>query len=135
MKLNKALRQAPIDSVRHARVPGMRHGWTAALRRPQLRLLCIVLMTAAGLGMAACTGQAKRHRSYCELEPGMNTDQLAACGCLLNKTGSLRSAPESRDRGGTNMQTVIIVNYLCPLGEQGVAFVSVHNGIADAVYY
>jgi hypothetical protein len=97
--------------------------------------LGIVLLSGAVLAMAACAAQTDKHRRYCKLKPGMSTDQLAACGCLLNKTGSLISAPESRERGGADMQTVIIVNYLCPLGEQGVAFVSVVNGVADAVYY
>jgi hypothetical protein len=29
----------------------------------------------------------------------------------------------------------VIVNYICPLGERGIARVSVANGVADAVFY
>ena len=37
--------------------------------------------------------------------------------------------------GGAGVQTIIIVNYICPLGEKGVARVSVTNGVADSVFY
>jgi len=61
---------------------------------------------------------------------GIGTDQLVDCGCLLNDTGSLASA--SMGNGG---QRIIIVNYVCPLGAQGIARVSVINGVADEVTF
>lgn len=65
----------------------------------------------------------------------MTTRQLAECGCLLHDAGGLASASEARAAGGADVQTIIIVNYICPLGEKGVARVSVANGVADAVFY
>ncbi len=38
-------------------------------------------------------------------------------------------------RGRPGVETIIIVNYICPLGEKGVARVSVTNGVADSVFY
>jgi hypothetical protein len=100
-----------------------------------MRGLGSAMLSAIVLGSAACSAPLGEQRHYCTPAPGMGTDQLAACGCVMHKTGSLTTTPESRDQGGLDMQTVIIVNYLCPLGEQGVAFVSVVNGVADRVYY
>jgi len=65
----------------------------------------------------------------------MTSAELADCGCLLHDTGGLATASGARVAGGTEVQTVIIVNYICPLGKRGVARVSVINGVADAVYY
>jgi len=65
----------------------------------------------------------------------MTTGELTECGCLLHDSGGLASASMARAEGGTDVQTIIIVNYICPLGEKGVARVSVANGVADSVVY
>ena len=65
----------------------------------------------------------------------MTTRQLAECGCLLHDSGGLASASMARAAGGPGVETIIIVNYICPLGEKGVARVSVANGVADSVFY
>ena len=93
------------------------------------------LWPLALLALGGCASVADGERRYCELSVGMTTDQLAECGCLLNDTGSLSSAPIARSEGNGNVQSVIIVNYICPLGKEGVARVSVFNGIADGVFY
>ena len=61
---------------------------------------------------------------------GMTVDQLVDCGCVLANSGNLSSL--STERSG--VQRVIIVNYFCPLGAQGIARASVVNGVVDAVY-
>ncbi len=65
----------------------------------------------------------------------MTTQQLADCGCLLHDSGGLASASMARAEGGAGVETIIIVNYICPLGEKGIARVSVANGVAESVFY
>jgi hypothetical protein len=65
----------------------------------------------------------------------MTTQQLADCGCLLHDSDGLASASMARASGGADVETIIIVNYICPLGEKGIARVSVANGVAESVFY
>ncbi|MGB5833793.1 MAG: hypothetical protein WBG92_17635 [Thiohalocapsa sp.] len=85
--------------------------------------------------LAACASGSQQKRDYCLPQPGMTTAQLANCGCRLHDSGGLASASEAWADGERSVQTVIIVNYICPLGEKGIARVSVINGVADRVYY
>ena len=85
--------------------------------------------------LAACGSVPQQKYTYCKLKPGMTTRQLTECGCLLHESGALNSAAMARAEGDAGVQTIIIVNYICPLGEQGVARVSVANGVADAIFY
>jgi hypothetical protein len=84
---------------------------------------------------AACGSSPRQPHQYCSLEPGMTTRQLTECGCLLHESGGLASASVALAAGGPDVETIFIVNYICPLGEKGVARVSVTNGVADSVYY
>jgi hypothetical protein len=90
-------------------------------------MLCLTLI-ACGLG-------TQQHRRYCTPQPGMTTEQLVACGCLLHDNGGLAMTSVARAEGGPEVQSIVIVNYICPLGERGIARVSVANGVADAVFY
>ena len=84
---------------------------------------------------ASCGSSPRQPHQYCTLQPGMTTQQLVACGCLLHESGGLASASMALAAGGPDVETIFIVNYICPLGEKGVARVSVTNGVADSVYY
>ncbi|KAA6184010.1 hypothetical protein F2Q65_13720 [Thiohalocapsa marina] len=86
----------------------------------------------AALSLAACGSNPETERHYCTLKPGMTIDQLTACGCLLNNSSSVSQLPDSET--DADVQRIIIVNYICPQGQQGLASVTVVNGIADAVY-
>jgi hypothetical protein len=66
---------------------------------------------------------------------GMRTNDLAACGCRRYDGGAMQSLPVSRAAGGADAQTVTIVNYLCPLGDAGVAWATLINGVVDRVQY
>jgi hypothetical protein len=66
---------------------------------------------------------------------GAGTDRLAACGCRRYDGGGLVTAPVSRTAADDGSQTVIIVNYLCPLGDAGIAWATVVNGVVDRVEY
>lgn len=65
----------------------------------------------------------------------MDVDQLAACGCLVERPGDAASGIIARSEASPNVRTIINVTYICPLGIQGIARVSVTNGVADAVYH
>jgi hypothetical protein len=40
-----------------------------------------------------------------------------------------------RAEANANVQTIIVVNYVCPMGAQGLATVTVLNGVANRVFY
>lgn len=115
--------------------------WNRPAKVPESRLktpiasTVSILISALCLTFIACSPGTEQHRRYCTPRPGMTIDQLVACGCLLHDSGGLATASVARAEGGPNIQTIIIVNYICPLGERGIARVSVTNGIADAVTY
>jgi hypothetical protein len=85
--------------------------------------------------VVGCGSVDHHERRHCRPAPGMTTEQLAACGCVLLDNGSLASAPAALSEDGSAVRSVIIVNYICPLGEAGVAKVSVRNGVADSVLF
>jgi hypothetical protein len=89
-----------------------------------------MVLVAALAGCQTYPGQ----QHHCVPKPGMTTDELAECGCLLHDQGGLALAPVSRSQAGGDTRSVIIVNYICPLGREGIAMVSVINGVADRVY-
>lgn len=65
----------------------------------------------------------------------MTTEALVGCGCRLMDTGNLGSAGIVRAESDPRVQTIIVVNYICPMGQQGLATVSVLNGVAREVFY
>jgi hypothetical protein len=97
----------------------LRRGWPALL--------------AAILVLSACA--VPKTSSRCVPEVGMTTEDLVDCGCRLLDSGALRSGTLVRAEADPAVQTIIVVNYLCPMGRDGLATVSVVNGVADRVYY
>ncbi|MCG6940607.1 MAG: hypothetical protein LJE69_05090 [Thiohalocapsa sp.] len=85
--------------------------------------------------LAGCTAADKPRAAACMPTVGMHTGDLAACGCRRYDGGSMRTLPTSRAAGGTAAEAVIIVNYLCSLGDAGVAWATVINGTVDRVEY
>lgn len=81
---------------------------------------------------AACGTPEKTPR--CLPKVGMTTEQLVDCGCRLLDSGTLRSSSVVRAESNPNVQTIIVVNYICPMGSQGLATVSVLNGVAATVF-
>lgn len=65
----------------------------------------------------------------------MDTDQLAACGCVLADRGAFYQPPTADPQTRNDAVTINIVSYMCPLGEAGIARVSVKNGVALQVFY
>lgn len=65
----------------------------------------------------------------------MSTNDLAACGCRLMDSGNLGAAALVRAESDPLVQTIIVVNYICPMGQEGLATVSVLNGVASEVFY
>ncbi|WP_462320247.1 hypothetical protein [Halochromatium sp.] len=65
----------------------------------------------------------------------MTTEDLVGCGCRLMDSSNLGSAAIVRAQSDPMVQTIIVVNYVCPMGDQGLATVSVLNGVADEVFY
>ncbi len=65
----------------------------------------------------------------------MTTSELATCGCRLMDSGNLGSTALVRAESDPMVQTIIVVNYICPAGRQGWATVSVLNGVASEVFY
>jgi hypothetical protein len=92
-----------------------------------------VLAVVAAALLGGCAGAPRA--PVCMPAPGMGTDELAACGCRRYDGGGLAVLPASRTAGGATAETVIIVNYLCPLGDAGVAWASVTNGVVERVEY
>jgi hypothetical protein len=50
-------------------------------------------------------------------------------------SGNRGSAAVVRSESNRMVQTIIVVNYVCPMGRQGLATVSVVNGVAGEVFY
>lgn len=122
--VNRGTRAPPEPSGGAAFGPATRRRGATVLPSP-----AIVLIGA----LAGCqTHPGQQH--HCVPKPGMTTDELAECGCLLHDQGGLALAPVSRSQASGETRSVIIVNYICPLGREGIAMVSVINGVADRVY-
>jgi hypothetical protein len=102
--------------------------------RPVRRALAWTLASLILLSLAACAGPQPKPKPRCLPKIGMTTTELVACGCRLRDSGNLRAAALVRAQAHPGVQTIIVVNYLCPLGEDGIAMVSVVNGIADQVF-
>jgi len=92
------------------------------------------LLAIAALLLAACAASKSRDHA-CMPAKGMGTERLTACGCRRYDGGSMRTLPSSRTAGGAAAETVIIVNYICPLGDAGVAWATVINGVVERVDY
>jgi hypothetical protein len=92
-------------------------------------------MVAAAALLGGCAAGGERRGPACMPAVGMGTDGLAACGCQRYDGGSMRTLPASRAAGGAGAETVIIVNYICPLGDAGAAWATVINGVVERVDY
>jgi hypothetical protein len=91
------------------------------------------VIVAAVLALGGCGAPDKKPR--CLPKIGMTTEDLVGCGCRLLDSGNLGSAALARAEADPSVQTIIVVNYLCPMGRDGLATVSVLNGVADEVFY
>lgn len=99
------------------------------LRKPQVPYVVIVLLW---VGLTGCQSVSEKRLKRCFPSVGMDTDQLAACGCVLTDDGAFSAAdPQALNES----VTINIVSYMCPLGEAGIARVSVKNGVALQVFY
>jgi hypothetical protein len=65
----------------------------------------------------------------------MSTNELYGCGCRLMDSGNLGSASLVRAESDPLVQTIVVVNYVCPMGREGLATVAVLNGVASEVFY
>lgn len=93
------------------------------------------MLIMGALALVGCQGGGGPPRtSLCELVPGMDTDQLALCGCVSADTRA-DQIPLASERERNVSQSVSMVNYMCPMGSAGVAQVSVLNGIAQQIFY
>ncbi|MBK5939659.1 hypothetical protein CCR96_10440 [Halochromatium roseum] len=93
----------------------------------------LLLVIIAGVLLDACGSPVAKPR--CLPEIGMTTEDLVSCGCRLMDSGNLGSASVVRSESSPMVQTIIVVNYVCPMGRQGLATVSVVNGVAGEVFY
>jgi hypothetical protein len=97
------------------------------------------VLAAAGVAAASlaigCAGRGDARDALCMPALGMDTAALALCGCRRYDGGGLSSMPESRTAGGDAAETVIIVNYICPLGDAGIGWATVINGVVDRLDY
>lgn len=93
-----------------------------------------ILVALAITGLAGCHSGVKPRNPSCEPAPGMTTNALALCGCFsVGGQGGYR-AGSAGDRSQIPGRGVIILNYFCPLGPEGIAKVVVVNGVAREVY-
>jgi hypothetical protein len=90
-------------------------------------LLGAVLLVTAGC-------RSNPGGGHCMPQAGMSIDQLHDCGCVPMQSGGLDAVAAGAAESGGRVRGVIIVNYLCPLGARGFAYVSVRNGIAEEVF-
>jgi hypothetical protein len=95
--------------------------------RPLSLLSVPALVTGCAIG--------DKHAPRCLPKVGDTTADLQACGCRLYAEGGGAALPVSRDAGQPGTQTVIIVNYLCPLGDAGIGLATVVNGRVERVRY
>jgi hypothetical protein len=96
-----------------------------------IRLLSLLSVLTLVTGCATGENRAPR----CMPKVGDTTADLKACGCRLYAEGGGAALPVSRGAGQRSTQTVIIVNYICPLGEAGIALATVVNGRVEQVRY
>ena len=102
------------------------------LRKPRIWCLVILLLW---VGLTGRQSASEERLKRCFPRVGMSTDQLAACGCVLTDNGAFYE-PQTADTQALNEAvTINIVSYMCPLGEAGIARVSVKNGVALQVFY
>ncbi len=93
----------------------------------------LLIVVAASVLVGACGSPPAKPR--CLPKVGMTTEDLVNCGCRLMDSSNLGSAAIVRAQSNPMVQIIIVVNYICPMGNQGLATVSVLNGVADEVFY
>ena len=94
------------------------------------------VLIPAILAVAACqSGRGLPRTARCTLTPGMDTDQLARCGCVSADTRSDYQVSLASEQERNAAQAVSILNYMCPLGSAGIAKVVVINGVASQIFY
>lgn len=103
-----------------------------SLEKPRIRYLVIVLLC---IGLTGCQSASNARLKRCFPRVGMGTDQLAACGCVLADGAAFYVPPTADPQAPNEAVTINIVSYMCPLGEAGIARVSVKNGVALQVFY
>jgi hypothetical protein len=96
-------------------------------------LQCPVGALAAVLCCVGCAASGSAPDPACPPVVGAGTAALAACGRRRHDGGQLGSLPASRSAAVDGSETVIIVNYVCPLGKAGVAWAMVINGVVRRV--
>lgn len=86
-----------------------------------------------GLVLAGCTSGAKR-TSGCVPQVGMRSAELVACGCRPTQPRAASAGVIADSLGERRVTTVVNLSYLCRAPGVGFVWVSVTNGVADAVY-
>ncbi|NEX18894.1 hypothetical protein G3480_00915 [Thiorhodococcus mannitoliphagus] len=64
----------------------------------------------------------------------MTTTELAGCGCFSANRQSRYTIGSSTDQAGQQVQSISILNYVCPIETGGMSQVVVVNGIAKEVF-
>lgn len=101
------------------------------MAQPRRLPAAALLLPAALLAVVAgCRSDGGAAGPHCLPRVGMTVDELTACGCLLMDDRGLGAAVESDDAA----RTIVIVNYICPLGAGGIARASVRNGVTEQVF-
>jgi hypothetical protein len=89
----------------------------------------IALLVAAG-----CGGGTANRVSRCTPQVGMNSAELVACGCRPDQPRASSAGVISDSLGDRAVTTIVNLRYLCHDPGAGFVWVSVTNGVADAVY-
>ncbi len=110
---------------RAARVGLERASGVLALVRPRL----ILPLVSLSLALAACQSDRPK-RTFCKLQAGMTVAELMACGCRMTTSGGASVVSRSGEQ-----RAVTVSNLACPIGEAGVAVVSVVDGVAQGISY
>ncbi len=108
-----------------ARVGLERASGVPGLARPRLLLPVVTL----SLSLVACQSDRPR-RTFCKLQVGMTVAELMECGCRMTTSGGASVV----SRSGAQ-RAVTVSNLACPIGEAGVAVVSVVDGVAQGISY
>jgi hypothetical protein len=84
--------------------------------------------------LAGCGGGSASRPSGCMPKVGMNSAELVACGCRPDQPRASSAGVISDSLGNRRVTTVVNLRYLCHDPGVGFVWVSVTNGVADAIY-
>jgi hypothetical protein len=84
--------------------------------------------------LAGCGGGSASRPSGCIPQVGMNSAELVACGCRPDQPRASSAGVISDSLGDRRVTTIVNLRYLCRDPGVGFVWVSVTNGVADAIY-